>query len=44
MVKCGPVGMLACSLGSEGLGLETRLGSVLGSAMVLGQAHFTFCH
>ena len=42
MVKCGPAGMRACSLGLVGLGI--RLGLVLGIGLVLGLAHFTFCH
>jgi len=48
MVKCGPAGMRACSLGLIGLGIRLGLvfgiGLVLGLEMVLGLAHFTFCH
>ena len=48
MVKSGPAGMRACSLGLVGLGIRLGLvlgiGLVLGLAMVLGLAHFTFCH
>ena len=44
--------MRACSLGLVGLGLRVRdkvelvlaTGLVFGLAMVLGLAHFTFCH
>jgi len=48
MVKCGPTGMRACSLGLLGLGFWIRSGLVLGKglvlglAMVLGLALFTF--
>ena len=48
MVKRGPAGMRACSLGLVGLGIRLGfvlgIGLVLGLAMVLGLAHFTFCH
>jgi len=46
MVKCGPAGMRACSLGLVGLGLGLVLGIglVFGLTMVLRLADFTFCH
>ena len=41
MVKCGLAGIRACSLG---LGSTVRLELVLWRGLVLGLAHFTFCH
>jgi len=53
MVKCGPAGMRACSLGFVGLGFRVRdevIGLVLGIGLALWLtmayrlAHFTCCH